>query len=146
MKRLRLGAILHFIIAVGHLGCLFALDEAFDAYGIKDVMYNMVFGHVWMLYAITVVLVLAFTLAGFYALSASGNIRRLPLTRMAIIVIAGGWVCVADFFADAQQHVSWLQFFSSIIPAFIAWCYYPGLKKTMPGAARAAKLVWMAES
>ena len=118
-------------------------------------MYNMVFGHVWMLYAITVILVLAFTLAGFYALSASGNIRRLPLTRMAIIVIivlyslralAGGWVCVADFFADAQQHVSWLQFFSSIIPAFIAWCYYPGLKKTMPGAARAAKLVWMAES
>ena len=54
MKRLRLGAILHFIIAIGHLGCLFALDEAFDAYGIKDVMYNMVFGHVWMLYAITV--------------------------------------------------------------------------------------------
>jgi hypothetical protein len=147
MKRLRLGAILHFIIAVGHLGCLFALDEAFDAYGIKDVMYNMVFGHVWMLYAITVVLVLAFTLAGFYALSASGNIRRLPLTRMAIIVIvvlyslrslAGGWVCVTDF--------SLLQFFSSVIPAFIAWCYYPGLKKTMPGAARAAKLVWMAES
>ena len=155
MKRLRLGAILHFIIAIGHLGCLFALDEAFDAYGIKDIMYNIVFGHVWMLYAITVVLVLAFTLAGFYALSASGNIRRLPLTRMAIIVIivlyslralAGSWVCVADFFADAQQHVSWLQFLSSIIPAFIAWCYYPGLKKTMPGAARAAKLVWMAES
>ena len=147
MKRLRLGAILHFIIAIGHLGCLFALDEAFDAYGIKDVMYNMVFGRVWMLYAITVVLVLAFTLAGFYALSASGNIRRLPLTRMAIIVIvvlyslrslAGGWVCVTDF--------SLLQFFSSVIPAFIAWCYYPGLKKTMPGAARAAKLVWMAES
>ena len=90
----------------------------------------MVFGHVWMLYAITVVLVLAFTLAGFYALSASGNIRRLPLTRMAIIVIvvlyslrslAGGWVCVTDF--------SLLQFFSSVIPAFIAWCYYPGLKK-----------------
>ena len=137
MKRLRLGAILHFIIAIGHLGCLFALDEAFDAYGIKDVMYNMVFGHVWMLYAITVCLALAFTLAGLYALSASGDIQRLPLTRMAIIVIivlyslralAGGWGCVADFFADAQQHVSWLQFFSSIIPAFIAWCYYPGLK------------------
>ena len=40
MKRLRLGAILHFIIAIGHLGCLFALDEAFDAYGIKEVMHN----------------------------------------------------------------------------------------------------------
>ena len=128
MKRLRLGAILHFIIAIGHLGCLFALDEAFDAYGIKDIMYNMVSGQVWMLYALTVCLVLAFTLAGLYALSASGDIRRLPLTRTAIFVIialyslralAGGWAWVMDF--------SWLKFFSSLTPAFIAWCYYPGL-------------------
>ena len=130
MKRLRLGAILHFIIAIGHVACLFALDEAFDAYGIKDVMHNMVFGHVWMLYALTICLALAFTLAGLYALSATGDIRRLPLTRTAIIVIivlynlralAGGWACVQDF--------RWLQFISSVIPAFIAWCYYPGLKR-----------------
>ena len=130
MKRLRLGAILHFIIAIGHVACLFALDEAFDAYGIKDVMHNMVFGHVWMLYTLTVGLALAFTLAGLYALSATGDIRRLPLTRTAIIVIivlynlralAGVWACVQDF--------RWLQFISSVIPAFIAWCYYPGLKK-----------------
>ncbi|MBR5654125.1 MAG: hypothetical protein IKX22_08580 [Prevotella sp.] len=128
MKRLRLGAILHFIIAIGHLGCLFALDEAFVAYGIKDVMYNLVSGHVWMLYALTICLALAFTLAGLYALSVSGDIRRLPLTRTAIIVIivlyslralAGGWVCVVDF--------NWLRFISSVIPAFLAWCYYPGL-------------------
>ena len=130
MKRLRLGAVLHFIIAISHLGCLFALDEAFDAYGIKDVMYNMVFGQVWMLYALTVCLALAFTLAGLYALSASGDIRRLPLTRTAIFVIivlyslrtlAGAWACVMDF--------NWLQCISSITPAFIAWCYYPGLKR-----------------
>jgi len=130
MKRLRLGAVLHFIIAIGHLGCLFALDEAFDAYGIKDVMYNLVSGHVWMLYALTFCLALAFALAGFYALSATGDIRRLPLTRTAIIVIivlyslralAGGWACVVDF--------NWLRCISSVIPAFIAWCYYPGLKK-----------------
>ena len=130
MKRLRLGAVFHFIIAIGHLGCLFALDEAFDAYGIKDVMHNMVSGQVWMLYALTIGLALAFALAGLYALSATGDIRRLPLTRTAIIVIivlynlralAGGWACVQDF--------RWLQFISSVIPAFIAWCYYPGLKK-----------------
>ena len=130
MKRLRLGAILNFIIAIGHLGCLFALDEAFDAYGIKDVMYNMVFGHAWMLYALTVCLALAFALEGLYSLSASGDIHRLPLTRTAIIVIivlyclralAGGWACILDF--------NWLRFISSVIPAFLAWCYYPGLKK-----------------
>ena len=129
MKRLRLGAVLHFIIAIGHLGCLFALDEAFDAYGIKDMMHNMVFGHVWILYALTICLALAFALAGLYALSATGDIRRLPLTRTAIFVIivlyslralAGGWACVLDF--------RWLQLISSVIPAFLAWYYYPGLK------------------
>ena len=134
IKRLRLGAVLHFIIAIGHLGCLFALDKAFDAYGIKDVMHNMVFSHVWILYALTICLALAFALVGLYALSATGDIRRLPLTRTAIIVIivlyslralAGGWACVMDF--------NWLQFFSSFIPAFIAWCYYPGLKNYRHG-------------
>ena len=129
MKRLRLGAILHFIIAIGHLGWLFALDEAFDAYGIKEMMHKMVFGQVWMLYSLTFCLALAFALAGLYALSASSDIRQLPLTRTAIIVIIvlyslraliGGWSCVVDF--------RWLQFISSVIPAFIAWCYYPGLK------------------
>ena len=90
----------------------------------------MVSGHAWMLYALTFCLALAFALAGLYALSASGDIRRLPLTRTAIIVIivlyslralAGGWACVVDF--------NWLQCISSVIPAFIAWCYYPGLRK-----------------
>ena len=49
MKRLRLGAVLHFLIAIGHIGCLFALDEAFEAYGIREIMHQMVSGHVWML-------------------------------------------------------------------------------------------------
>ena len=87
MKRLRLGAALHFLIAIGHIGCLFALDEAFEAYGIREIMHQMVSGHVWMLYGLTIGLVLAFTLAGLYALSATGDIRRLPLTRTAIITI-----------------------------------------------------------
>ena len=67
--------------------------------------------------------------------TASGDIRRLPLTRTAIIVIivlyslralAGGWACVMDF--------NWLRCISSITPAFIVWCYYPGLfsKRTCP--------------
>ena len=36
--RLRLGASLHFLIAMGHLICLFFLEEAFKAYGILDEM------------------------------------------------------------------------------------------------------------
>ena len=128
MKRLRLGAVLHFLIAIGHIGCLFALDEAFEAYGIREIMHQMVSGHVWILYALTIGLVLAFCLAGLYALSATGDIRRLPLTRAAIITIvvlyslralAGGISCINDF--------TWLQCISSLVPAIIAWCYWPGV-------------------
>ncbi len=132
MKRLRLGAVLHFIIAIGHVACLFALDEAFEAYGIREIMHQMVSGHVWMLYALTIGLVLAFTLAGLYAISASGDIRRLPLTRWAIIsvvvlyslrALVGGISCIYDF--------RWLQFISSLVPAIIAWFYWPGTMKQM---------------
>ena len=129
MKRLRFGAALHFLIAIGPVVCLFVLDEAFEAYGIREIMNQMVSGHVWMLYTLTIGLALAFTIAGLYALSATGDIRRLPLTRMAIITIvvlyslralAGGISCIYDF--------RWLQFFSSLVPAIIAWCYWPGVK------------------
>ena len=40
-----------------------------------------------MLYALTIGLGLAFTLAGCYALSATGDIRHLPMTRLAIITV-----------------------------------------------------------
>lgn len=131
MKRLRLGAVLHFLIAIGHIGCLFALDEAFEAYGIREIMHQMVAGHVWMLYALTIGLVLAFCLAGLYALSATGDIRRLPLTRAAVITIvvlyslralAGGISCIYDF--------TCLKCISSLVPAIIAWCYWPGAMRT----------------
>ena len=83
--RLRLGAILHFIIAIGHVACLFFLEEAFKAYDILDEMTSMCFGQAWLLYVLTIALALAF--AGLYALSASGDIKRLPLQRLVIIAI-----------------------------------------------------------
>ena len=84
-----------------------------------------------MLYALTIGLVLAFCLAGLYALSATGDIRRFPLTRMAIITIvvryslralAGAISCIYDF--------TYLKCISSLVPAIIAWCYWPGAMRT----------------
>ena len=72
MKKLRFGATLHFLIVIGHACCLFALDEAFEAYGIKDFMHQMVSGHIWMLYALTIGIAFVFCVAGLYALSATG--------------------------------------------------------------------------
>ena len=80
--RLRIGALLHFLIAIGHLICLFFLEEAFKAYGILDEMKHLCFGQEWLLYAVTVCLAAGFAIAGFYALSVAGDLRKLPATEI----------------------------------------------------------------
>ena len=65
--RLRIGAVLHFIIAAGHLACLFFLDEAFRAFNILEEMTQLSFGLAWLPYAITVAAVsfVTYIVAGF---------------------------------------------------------------------------------
>lgn len=128
--RLRLGALLHFLIAAGHLICLFFLEDAFRAYGILDEMKHLCYGREWLLYVVTVCLAAGFTIAGFYALAAAGDIRKLPLRRLVMIAIVGlysirvivgiGWLLYA---------FTYLQFFSTLVPAFLVYCYLPGLKR-----------------
>lgn len=129
MNRLRLGAILHFLIAVGHLACLFFLEEAFRAYGIWEQMKGLCLGQVWALYAVTFCLAMAFAVAGLYALSASGDVVRLPLQRMACITIVAVYgvrtvIGVGLLMGDC----SCLQFLSTLIPAVLVWCYLPAVR------------------
>ena len=130
--RLRLGAILHFIIAIGHIACLFFLEEAFKAYDILDEMTSMCFGQAWLLYVLTIALALAlaFAVAGLYALSASGDIKRLPLQRLVIIAIVVVYSIRAVLgLGSLFWDFSWLKFFSSLTPALVAWCYLPGIRR-----------------
>ena len=121
--RLRFGAILHFIISIGHFACLFFLEEAFK-------MTNMCFGQTWLLYGVTIALALAFAVAGLYALSAAGDIKRLPLQRLAVIVIVVVYsIRAALGLGSLFWDFSWLQFFSSLTPALVAWCYLPGVTR-----------------
>ncbi len=129
MYRLRLGAILHFLIALGHLVCLFFLEQAFMAYGILNQMKQLCFGQEWLLYAVTVCLAVAFAIAGLYALSATGDIVKLPLQKLVIIVIICLYVSRVLVGANLLFHnFSYLQFFSTLIPAILVYCYLPGLK------------------
>lgn len=126
--RLRLGAVLHFIISIGHLACLFFLEEAFKAYDILDEMTSLCCGQTWLLYAVTIVLVLAFAVAGFYALSASGDIKRMPLQRFAIIAIVAVYsLRTVVGLGSLVWHFSFLGLFSSLMPALLVWCYLPGI-------------------
>ena len=128
--RLRLGAILHFIIAIGHIACLFFLEEAFKAYDILDVMTNMCFGQTWLLYVLTIALALAFAVAGLYALSAAGDIKRLPLLRLVIIAIVVVYsIRTVLGLGSLVWDFSWLKLFSSLVPALLVWCYLPGVTR-----------------
>ena len=130
--RFRLGAILHFIIAIGHIACLFFLEEAFKAYDILDVMTNMCFGQTWLLYALTIALALAFSVAGLYALSAAGDIKRLPLQRFVIFVIVVVYSMRAVLgLGSMAWDFSWLKLFSSLVPALLVWCYLPGVTRNV---------------
>lgn len=130
--RLRLGAILHFIIAIGHIACLFFLEEAFKAYDILDEMNSLCFGQTWLLYVLTIALALAFAVAGLYALSASGDIKRLPLQRLVIIAIVVVYsIRTVLGLGSLVWDFSWLKLFSSLTPALVAWCYLPGVTRNV---------------
>ena len=128
--RLRLGALLHFLIAVGHLICLFFLEEAFKAYGILDEMKHLCFGQEWLLYVVTVCLAVGFAIAGFYALAVAGDMRRLPLQRLVIIAIVSLYsIRVIIGIGWLLYEFTYLQFFSTLVPALLVYCYFPGLKR-----------------
>ena len=127
--RLRLGALLHFLIAIGHLICLFFLEEAFKAYGILDEMRHLCFGQEWLLLVVTVCLAVGFAIAGLCALSVAGDLRKLPLRRMVMIVIVGLYSIRAIVGIDwLLYEFTYLQFFSTLVPALLVYCYLPGLK------------------
>lgn len=128
--RLRLGALLHFLIAIGHLICLFFLEEAFKAYGILDEMKHLCFEQEWLLYVVTIFLAVGFAIAGFYALAVAGDMRKLPLQRLVMIAIVGFYSIRVIIGIDWLWHgFTYLQFFSTLVPAILVYCYFPGLKR-----------------
>ena len=128
--RLRLEASLHFLIAIGHLICLFFLEEAFKAYGILDEMMHLCYGQEWLLYVVTIFLAAGFAIAGLYALAVAGDMRKLPLQRLVMIAIVGLYSIRVIIGIDWLLHeFSYLQFLSTLVPALLVYCYFPGLKR-----------------
>ena len=128
--RLRLGASLHFLIALGHFICLFFLEEAFKAYGILDEMMHLCYGQEWLLYVVTIILAVGFAIAGLYALAVAGDMRKLPLQRLVMIAIVGLYSIRVIIGIDWLLHeFSYLQFLSTLVPALLVYCYFPGLKR-----------------
>ena len=106
----KIGAVCCFVLAAGHLACLGFLNEAFVCYGLADTMNNLAaaYGGTWILYAITVLIALAFGVCGVYGLAAAGveKLQWLPFIKLviyaaaAVFLLRGCWgivKLVADF-------------------------------------------------
>lgn len=78
-KLVLLGVILHFVIGVGHLACLFCLEAVFNIYGINGMMGEIAAHGAGLPYLITVCIAIAFFIAGSYGLSVLGLVHRMPL-------------------------------------------------------------------
>lgn len=98
--------------------------------GKEDEMKHLCYGQEWLLYVVTVCLAAGFAIAGFYALAAAGDIRKLPLRRLVMIAIVGLYsIRVIVGIGWLLYEFTYLQFFSTLVPAFLVYCYLPGLKR-----------------
>lgn len=127
-KLVLLGVILHFVIGVGHLACLFCLEAVFNIYGINGIMGEIAAHGAGLPYLITVCIAAAFFLAGCYGLSVLGLIRRLPLWKAAVVTM------LVLFFGRAIWGVTmlvdsftWLEVSSSAVALLLGICYVPCL-------------------
>jgi len=84
---LKTAAVLNFLLAAGHVLCLFRLDAAFRLYRIEPFMDRL--AALWppIPYLITLGVACGLTVCGLYALSAAGAICPLPLLRPAVYAI-----------------------------------------------------------
>ena len=92
---LKTAAVLNFLLAAGHVLCLFRLDAAFRLYRIEPFMDRL--AALWppIPYLITLGVACGLTVCGLYALSAAGAIRPLPLLRPAVYAIVAGFAAMS---------------------------------------------------
>lgn len=84
---LKTAAVLNFLLAAGHVLCLFRLDAAFRLYRIEPVMDRLAACWAPIPYLVTLGVACGLAVCGFYALSAAGAIRPLPLLRPIVYAI-----------------------------------------------------------
>ena len=85
---LKTAAALNFVLAAGHLLCLFRLDAAFRLYRIDPFMERLAACWSPLPALITLGIACCLAVCGLYALSAAGTIRPLPLLQFAVYTIS----------------------------------------------------------
>jgi hypothetical protein len=127
-KTLFIGAIINFIISVGHLACLGCLQKTFHIYDIADVMNGLTETYgAGFPYIITIIIALCFLACGIYGLSACGMIRRLPLLKLGIFTIAAVFLIRALWGISIMiSSFTCLELSSTLVSALVGILYLSG--------------------
>lgn len=125
---LLIGAIINFILCVGHLACLVCLKRVFEIYSISDTMNGLSdkYGGC-IIYVITFMIAFCFFMCGMYGLSACGRIRKLPLLRLGTYTIAAVFLfrCIYGI-SILISSFTYLELSSTSVSALIGVSYLLG--------------------
>lgn len=84
---LKFGGILSFAVALLHVGIIFGGASAYRYFGAGEEMATAAESGSAFPAVLTLILVAIFAIWGFYGLSGAGVVRRLPLLKIALILI-----------------------------------------------------------
>lgn len=87
-KPLLAAALCCFVAALAHLGCILFGAPWYRFFGAGEQMARMAEQGLWYPTVMTSVIVLLLVIWALYALSGAGAIKRLPLTKLALALIA----------------------------------------------------------
>lgn len=88
-KFLLVAALLCILAALAHVACIVFGGDWYRLFGAGEQMARMAEQGLWYPTIVTSVIVLILFIWALYGLSGSGAIKRLPLTRLALVLIAG---------------------------------------------------------
>ena len=77
------------LAALAHVGCIVFGGDWYRFFGAGEQMAQMAEQGLWYPTIVTSVIVVILCIWAFYGLSGSGAIKRLPLTRLALVGITG---------------------------------------------------------
>ncbi|HEV2860538.1 MAG TPA: hypothetical protein VGX48_06010 [Pyrinomonadaceae bacterium] len=134
---LRWGALLTGAAALLHLAIIFGGPEWYRFFGAGERMARLAARGSAYPTAVTAGIALILTVWALYGLSGAGVIRRLPLLRAALVLIAGVYfvrgtlgvpavLLVDDPYADELKGRLTFMLVSSLVCIFLGFCYAVG--------------------
>jgi hypothetical protein len=134
---LRGGALLTGVASLLHVGIIFGGPDWYRFFGAGERMARLSARGSFYPAAVTAGIAFVLGLWALYGLSGAGVIRRLPLLRIALVLIAGVYLArgilgiplvlfVDDPYTDELKGMMTFMVVSSLICVFLGFCYASG--------------------